>query len=284
MTAFVNIQSSLDIGIFEWEIKSVNHRYLDLSFRLPETLRFLESQFRTIVRSQVGRGKVECQLKFKSAIDAGQDIEINTSLVQGLLKAANRLATSELIPNDLSVNSILSWPGAIQINTGSMEQHAQTTLELFEKAISQFIEARKIEGSALKEHILTRLASLNSFIQASESLVETLSQELREKLQKRIKMLNIEVEHDRLEQEIVLMVMRADVREELDRLKTHVDEVERILNSKATQGRRLDFLMQELNREANTLGAKSESTLLTQHAIEMKVLIEQMREQIQNIE
>ncbi|MBA3537338.1 MAG: YicC family protein [Tatlockia sp.] len=284
MTAFARVQKQLDSGIFCWEIRSVNHRYLDVSFRLPEAYRFLETSLRAMMRGKLGRGKLECQLKFQDLTTGSQSMAVNESLVSGLIETGNRLAESKNLANDLSLTAILTWPGVVQITQSDLELQAKQAEQLFQEALTELIIVRKTEGLALQEHITLRLEKLESEIKSAKQLAVFNATQAKNKLLTRLSALQLEVENVRIEQEIAILLARMDVSEELDRLQSHLIEVSRNLKGAESSGRRLDFLMQELNREANTLSSKSDSVALTQSAVEMKVLIEQMREQIQNIE
>ena len=255
-----------------------------MSFRLPEAFRFLETSLRTMIRGKLNRGKLECQLKFQEIAGDNQPMLINESLVNGLIDAGNRLATSKDLANDLSLTSILAWPGVIQLTQTDIEALAKSAEQLFQDALTQLLAARKVEGLSLQEHIKNRLEKLSTEVIRARQEVVSHRDLARDKLMTRLNALEVEIDSGRIEQEIALMLTRLDVSEELDRLQTHIVEVTKILNCSEAAGRRLDFLMQELNREANTLSSKSDSVALTQSAVEMKVLIEQMREQIQNIE
>jgi uncharacterized protein (TIGR00255 family) len=284
MTAFARVQQTVSQGQFCWELKSVNHRYLDVSFRLPETLRFIEPQLRNLLRDKVSRGKLECQLKFQEISEDEQNLAINTGLLNSLLSLSAKLAQSHQLPHDLSVSQVLSWPGVMQAGAKDVTSLGEHACSTFAQAIDQLTQMRTTEGQALTAHIKSRLDELEQQVNRACSLVLEQSGQVKDKLLSRLQQIQIEVPETRLEQEIALILTRLDVTEELDRLKTHLSEVNRTLNCDRIAGRRLDFLMQELNREANTLSSKSDSVELTQSAIEMKVLIEQMREQIQNIE
>jgi uncharacterized protein (TIGR00255 family) len=284
MTSFARSQKQVGAGILCWEIRSVNHRYLDVSFRLPESFRFMETSLRGALRDKISRGKLECQLKYQDTTSDNQSMLINIGMVNALVDLSGQLSTSHHVANDLSVSHILSWPGVVQASQLDMEALSQQALEGFQEAIQQLAQARASEGSALKIHIESRLEALNMEVSHSKSIVASLTHQIKDKLLTRLHAVQIEVPEARVEQEIVMILARLDVSEELDRLETHIKEVGRALNCDKIAGRRLDFLMQELNREANTLSSKSDSVVLTQSAVEMKVLIEQMREQIQNIE
>lgn len=284
MTAFARTQKQLDTGHLCWEIRSVNHRYLDVSFRLPESLRYIENQLRLSLKDSLNRGKIECQLKFQDTSADNQSMLINIGMVNALVNASSQLAASHHLANDLSVSHILSWPGVIQSNQLDTDEMGQHATALFQQAIAQLCEMRATEGQALKDHVLGRLQSLSQEVSRAKSLVAENAIQTKDKLLTRLHMVQLEVPEPRVEQEIALILAKMDVSEELDRLQLHVQEVNRTLTCDNVAGRRLDFLMQELNREANTLSSKSDAIDLTQSAVEMKVLIEQMREQIQNIE
>jgi len=284
MTAFARVQKQIEVAHLCWEIRSVNHRYLDISFRLPESFRFIEPQLRNALRGCIHRGKLECQLKFQDTNSENKSMLINIGMVNALVDLGATLSSSHHLANDLSVSKVLAWPGMIQSPQCDMDDLADQTLALFDEAIAQLSQFRATEGSALKEHIEIRLKRLNDEVQLAKSLISTLAVTSKDKLLTRLHSIQLDVPEGRVEQEIALILTRLDVTEELDRLQTHCNEVKRALSSESSAGRRLDFLMQELNREANTLSSKSDSPELTKCAIEMKVLIEQMREQIQNIE
>ncbi len=284
MTAFSRVQNQVGPSLFCWELKSVNHRYLDVSFRLPESFRFLEANLRNLLRGQIQRGKLECQLKFNDLTADNQSMLINEGLLKALLDTGEKLAARQPLANDLTVSRVLSWPGVVQVSQPDIEALSGQVEQLFKEAVAQLQAARLIEGNVLKEYVRSRLHQLNVEVVQAREEVALISTHAREKLLGRLQELQLGVAEPRFEQEIALMLARLDVSEELDRLQTHIHEVERNLDSNEAVGRRLDFLMQELNREANTLSSKSDSAVLTLHAVQMKVLIEQMREQIQNIE
>ncbi|HIE3612774.1 TPA: YicC/YloC family endoribonuclease [Legionella anisa] len=284
MTAFSRVQKQIEEGHFCWEIKSVNHRYLDVSFRLPESFRFIEPQLRHLLRDKINRGKLECQLKFQDTSADNQSMLINIGMVNALVNLSGKLAESHHLPNDLGVSRVLSWPGVLQANIPDVEVLGEHALSLFHDAVEQLRQICTTEGSALKAHVEGRLSDLGQEIKKARSIVLMQTEQVKDKLLTRLHAVKLEVQEARVEQEIALILTRIDVSEELDRLQTHLDEVNRTLNCDKIAGRRLDFLMQELNREANTLSSKSDSVELTRSSVEMKVLIEQMREQIQNIE
>lgn len=284
MTAFARVQAQFDETGLCWEIRSVNHRYLDVSFRLPEAWRYLETELRALIRPEIFRGKLECQLKSSDKIITNNALTINEGLVDSLLKLTNQLAARKQLQNDTTLSSLLSWPGVVQVAAPDVEKLGQHVLQLFQEALAQLQIARAAEGESLKIHVQNRVTRLQQEISKTQLFVVTRASETRDRLLTRLNAMQLNVENARIEQEVALILTKMDVSEELDRLGTHVQEVAKVLASNEANGRRLDFLMQELNREANTLSSKSDSVELTQSAVEMKVLIEQMREQIQNIE
>ncbi|WP_419419165.1 YicC/YloC family endoribonuclease [Legionella sp. D16C41] len=284
MTAFARAQSQFDEIGFCWEIKSVNHRYLDVSFRLPEAWRFLETELRTIIRDYVSRGKLECQLKIIKQNLTEPGLMVNENLLDKLVNITQSLAASKLLPNDLTLSTLLAWPGIIQTAELDVEPFKQSVTQLFCDSLTILQQQRATEGTALKQHIQDRLQRLQEELNKATIVIKENIPQTRDKLLTRLKSLQLEVDNSRIEQELAIILTKLDVSEELDRLKLHCQEVNKVLNKDDAAGRRLDFLMQELNREANTLSAKSDNIDLTKSAVEMKVLIEQMREQIQNIE
>lgn len=284
MTAFARVQKELQNSNLCWEIKALNNRYLDLSFRLPEDFRFLETALRASLRGKINRGKLECQLKLKQHADANPSIKINEPFVNNLIATAEWLEKNKNIPNNLSLSSILALPGAFETEETKLDSLAKDIESLFIHTIDELVIIRKREGAALAEEIRARLVKLKVEVEKATKEVECHKNDMPTKLLAKIEEFQIEVDKSRLEQEIAFLLAKGDVSEELDRLNIHINEVEKALVSKEPAGRRLDFLMQELNREANTLSSKSDSSDLTKAALEMKVLIEQMREQIQNIE
>ncbi|MGZ5050464.1 MAG: YicC/YloC family endoribonuclease [Methylobacter sp.] len=284
MTAFAG--SEIEIGelTISCELRSVNHRYCDIGLRLPDRLRFAEADLRAAIAAKINRGKVECSLSYKKQAKNGQSLAINHDAVAALLAAAAGIEQQMMGPLSFSALDVLSFPGVQQEPEIDKEQYNQGIATLIQQALAQLLEAREREGAQLKLLVEERCAKMLEFAaQANKRLPEVLVL-LRNKMRDRIAELVAEPDYDRLEQELVLLAQKLDVSEELDRLVTHIHEVQRVLTQKEPVGRRLDFLMQELNREANTLGSKSADKEMTQIAIELKVLIEQIREQIQNIE
>jgi uncharacterized protein (TIGR00255 family) len=284
MTAFARQEQTTQWGAIVWEIRSVNHRYLETHFRLPENLRDLEPALREKLRESFARGKLEISLNFRPDTEKSQNFCVNTALVeqlgQALAEVQNTLGQNSS-PNPIE---LLKWPGVLQAAEVDYPQVKSIALTLFQQAIEQLQAMRKQEGDALKQIIEQRLNRVNEITAEIRTHLPNIMAQQKQKLQRRIDDAKAELEPGRLEQELVLLLQKADVDEELDRLLTHVVEVTRTLNQDNAIGRRLDFLMQELNREANTLSSKAIDTDVTQTAVELKVLIEQMREQIQNIE
>lgn len=284
MTAFGRAEGVIGGKVWCWELRSVNHRYLELSFKIPEVQRALEIELRKLVRSKIARGKVECFLRIDKSNEALGGLKINNSLVESLVSSAASLADNHHLANDLSVSQILSWPDVLEEPQDDFSCIKKDALRLFNAALDQLQAMRGSEGHELQEYIVKRLNAVEKEIEKSAKFATDNATIAKRKLLAKLNNLNDKVDGARLEQEIALMLTRLDITEELDRLKAHVKEVHATLGRKEPIGRRLDFLMQEFNREANTLSSKSDSIGLTNCAVEMKVLIEQMREQVQNIE
>ena len=284
MTAFSRQQIDKEWGSLTWEIRSVNHRYLETSVRLPESFRGLENSVREAIRKKLNRGKVECQLRFQST-EAGQtDLQINKELIEMLVQANIEIQKLTSTESQLSSAEILRWPGVIVDQNFDSEIIAAEALALFKIALDELISSRQREGDALKGFVIQRIESIREIVSSIREKMPEIISGQRKNLLGRLADLKAELEPTRLEQEIAILAQKADVDEELDRLDSHLSEVERVVASAGQKGRRLDFLMQELNREANTLSSKSIVVDTTLGAVELKVLIEQMREQIQNIE
>jgi len=283
MTAFARQNSTTDQGVLTVELRAVNHRYLDCGFKVPDILRALEPQLREVAGATLARGKIECLIRIQSQEEGGITLQLNTARLQALAAAvcevSSRMETAA--PTALEV---LQFPGICGAPEKSEEELHKATLQLFADAVKTLANNRQREGEKLAGLIVDRLKHVEAKVAATRAMVPQLRQQQRDKILARIAELDTEVDQGRLEQELVYLAQRADVDEELDRLDAHVDEVRRALDKGGPCGRRLDFLMQELNREANTLSSKSTTSGTTQHAVELKVLIEQMREQIQNIE
>lgn len=286
MTAFARQQSEQKWGSLVWEIRSVNHRYLETSFRLPDSLRHLEHKFRELLRSSLSRGKVEAQLKFLPSLSTNSTISINQDLLLQLKEASKQIQAALPDHTNPSTLDVLKWPGLIQEQEHELEAKKieEQALSLFESSLKALQAHRQREGAQLEELIEQRLDSISKIVDQLRTDMPKILQARREKLLEQFSNLEITLDPSRLEQEIVLLTQKADIEEEVDRLDTHVKEVKRNLSHTQPVGRRLDFLMQELNREANTVCSKAIVTDITLGAVDLKVLIEQMREQIQNIE
>lgn len=284
MTAFAGNETEIGDLTISCELRSVNHRYCDISLRLPDRLRFVEADLRSAITAKINRGKVECSLNYKKQAKNGQSFIINTDAVATLLAATNTIEQQMMGSLSFSALDVLAFPGIQQEPDIDKEQLSLGITTLVDQALAQLLEVREREGAQLKLLIEERCAKMLIFVVSAGKRMPEVLLLIRNKLKDRITELVAQPDFDRLEQELVLLAQKLDITEELDRLETHITEVLRVLNQKDPVGRRLDFLMQELNREANTLGSKSTDKEMTKIAIELKVLIEQMREQIQNIE
>jgi len=284
MTAFSRQQQEQEWGSLTWEIRSVNHRYLETSVRLPESFRGLENGVREAVRKRLTRGKVECALRFQSEAKISSDLHLNTKLIQQLVQANNEI--EKITGTSISLNNmeVLRWPGVIEEQDFDKTSIEKQALSLFSAALDDLVATREREGAELQGFIKQRIDSVREIVISIRNKMPEILAKQKQNILDRLADLQAELEPSRLEQEVSLLTQKADVEEELDRLDSHLNEVERVLGAKGQKGRRLDFLMQELNREANTLSSKSIVVETTVNAVELKVLIEQMREQIQNIE
>jgi uncharacterized protein (TIGR00255 family) len=284
MTAFSRQQQEQEWGSLTWEIRSVNHRYLETSVRLPESFRGLENGVREAVRKRLTRGKVECALRFQSEAKVSTDLHLNTKLIQQLVQANNEI--EKLTGTSISLNNmeVLRWPGVIEEQGFDKTSIEKQALSLFSAALDDLVATREREGAELEGFIKQRIDSVREIVISIRNKMPEILAKQKQNILDRLADLQAELEPTRLEQEVSLLTQKADVEEELDRLDSHLNEVERVLGTKGQKGRRLDFLMQELNREANTLSSKSIVVETTLNAVELKVLIEQMREQIQNVE
>jgi uncharacterized protein (TIGR00255 family) len=284
MTAFARSQSQGKSASIVCELRSINHRYLEMSMRLPDVLHELEVHLRERIRHHIKRGKIECSLRYQSNEAAGIEIVINTALVEKLCEATKTIAGVLKNPAATNPMDILRWPGVLQVEEVDLESIQNDVLQLVERTLENLVEARCREGEQLKELFLLRLAGMTQELTKVRARIPTILSGQRERLLGRFTDASLQFDTSRLEQELVLLAQKIDVTEEIDRLDTHIAEVNRILKQGGTVGRRLDFLMQELNREANTLGSKSIDADTTRSSVELKVLIEQMREQVQNVE
>lgn len=286
MTAFTRQQLDQDSGSLAWEIRSVNHRYLEVSVRLPESLRALENPVRDALRKRLSRGKVECQLRLQTeaADNSSGALQVNSALLDQVVQAAKAVGAVASDAAPLTTADLLRWPGVVSAPVVDSKALEADAMALFTVALDDFVATREREGVELAECVSQRVDSVRAIVANVRVMMPEILSKQREALLARVQDLGVELETGRLEQEVALLCQKADIDEELDRLGAHLNEVERVLASDEQQGRRLDFLMQELNREANTLSSKSIVVETTRSAVDLKVFIEQMREQIQNIE
>jgi uncharacterized protein (TIGR00255 family) len=284
MTAFARESIATDQGVLTVELRSVNHRYLDCSFKLPDALRALETSLREQAGAALARGKLDCLIRLQVHAAGPGELQVNTAQLDKLV-AATRLITDRLPEaRPASAIEILQFPGICDAAEQSDEALQKAAAGLFAKTLENLRENRLREGQKLAALVLDRLQQVEAAVTATRGLLPALMQQQHDRIVARVEELAVEIDRSRLEQELVHLAQKADVDEELDRLEAHVGEVRHTLEKGGPCGRRLDFLMQELNREANTLSSKSIASTTTQNAVELKVLIEQMREQIQNIE
>jgi uncharacterized protein (TIGR00255 family) len=283
MTAFARRELKADWGTAVWEVRSVNQRFLETYFRLPEQFKSMEPVLRERFRKQLQRGKVECSLRFVANDAAVGNLNLNESLAKQVMKAADWVQSHG---QSAGVNplDVLRWPGVISAEENDMDSIQAEVLAEFDLTLTDFIASRATEGSNLKAMIEQRLDGISGEVEKVTAHMPEVIKWQREKIQARFEDAKIELDPARVEQEMVMLAQKVDVAEELDRLLSHISETQKILKKGGAVGRRLDFMMQEFNRESNTLGSKSINTDITQSAVELKVLIEQMREQIANIE
>ena len=283
MTAFARNTVDFSWGSITCELRSVNHRFLEAGFRMPETLRQVEMSLREIARKKLTRGKVDISLQVALNNDDAT-VHIDMALAGRTIEIAQTLASELLNPAPISPLDIMRWPGVLTEQSVETENLHGAAIKTFTEAVDQLLEGRQREGEKLAEMIEERLCGIETQVAIVRENLPSILVHQRVRLNEKLENLRAQVDSDRLEQEMVIIANRADVDEELDRLAAHISEIRRVLKSQESIGRRLDFLMQELNREANTLGSKSIAGVTTQASVELKVLIEQMREQIQNLE
>lgn len=284
MTGFATAATELDAGALTLEIRSVNHRYLDLQLRVPDELRVLEPILRETISAQTGRGKVECRIGFAARTATNNPARINQHLLLQLSAWSSEVRT--IMPNaqELSVADVLRWNGVLENGSLPVDDVRATVLELLQLVLHDFAASRAREGDKLKDFLLQRVAEINTLCVAVAPRIPAAIKAYEEKLRVRLLEALGNSDDERLRQEISLFASKIDVDEELSRLRTHLAEVERVLGKGGSVGKRLDFLMQELHREANTLGSKSVDTEVSRASMDIKILIEQMREQVQNLE
>lgn len=284
MTGYARHEQAFAGEVLTWEARSVNHRFLEVSFRLPEPLRAAEAGLRTKAQQRLGRGKVDLTLRLERSADSAPALALNEPLLLRLQALADQVGTLTGQHQRLPVRELLRWPGVVEERAEPPPGLAEAAEAGLDALLSGLIEAREREGARLAEALAARCDGIEALASGIAGRMPALRTRQLERLHERVARLGVEVDEGRLEQELALLATRMDVAEELDRLQAHVAELRDILGREEPVGRRLDFLIQELNREANTLGSKSTDTEVTRDAVELKVLIEQMREQVQNVE
>jgi uncharacterized protein (TIGR00255 family) len=284
MTSYGRAESSGDWGEASCEIRSVNHRYLEMSLRVPEELRLLEQKIREKISAKLKRGKVDCNIRFTQPDASTNELPVNQELLSKVIETAEKTSAQLKSATPLNPLELLRWPGVLDKDVPDPEAISGPLLELIDQTLEAVIDTRQREGDKIKSMILERCDTTKEIVSNVREIMPTILNNLHDKLTQRVQELSTEIDNDRLEQELLLLSQKMDVAEEMDRLDAHIDEVVRVLGQKGPVGRRLDFLMQEMNRESNTLGSKSAHLDTTNSSVDLKVLIEQMREQIQNIE
>lgn len=284
MTAFARQSCDTRWGRLTIELRSVNHRYLEFSARLPDELRGLENELREQLRQCVKRGKLDCTLSLRTTTTSETAMPLDDKALTRLFAAIDNVASKTRHPVTINPMEVMRWPGILQTGEDELEALNKVVMEAFIEVLADLCAGREREGANLKQFLLQRCETINDELQELRTRLPEIRQGMRSRLTARLEEFIQQVDQNRLEQELVYMAQKMDVDEELDRITSHLDEVKRLLDHPDPVGRRLDFLMQELNREANTLSSKSVDKMMTRCAVEMKVLIEQMREQTQNIE
>ncbi|HEX7417616.1 MAG TPA: YicC/YloC family endoribonuclease [Steroidobacteraceae bacterium] len=284
MTGFARRETSGPWGTLACELRSVNHRYLEAGFRLPEELRAIEGELRQRLGRELKRGKVDCTVHYRPALGAERALMLDPETLERLLARIRELSAALPERHTVDVLEVLRWPGVIREEGAGTEPAVAALRTLFAETLAELGATRAREGERLKDLIEQRCRALTDYVAQVRTRLPEVQARVRSRLEERIAELGAQVDRERIEQEVVLMLQRLDVAEELDRLEGHITETRRVFGAAEPAGRRLDFLMQELNREANTLSSKSQDLGTTQVAVDIKVVIEQMREQVQNIE
>lgn len=283
MTAYASAEGQTSRGRLVWELRSVNHRYLELSFRMPEEFRALEGKLRELIEKRVSRGKLDVNLRYRGTPVSGK-LMLDAALLESLRQLEQEVAVALPTATPSSRFEVLAYPGLVVESDIDQASLFESALELFDKAMDDFIQTRSREGERLRAVMLDRLDAIAAVVVQVREWLPDIRQALRTRLETKLVDLKQPLDPGRLEQELLLYLQKLDVDEEIERLGSHIAEARQRLKSSEAVGRRLDFLMQEFNRESNTLGSKSVDTRTTQAAVELKVLIEQLREQVQNIE
>jgi uncharacterized protein (TIGR00255 family) len=284
MTGFARRETTGSWGTLVCELRSVNHRFLEAGFRLPDELRAAEGDLRARLARQLRRGKVDCTLTYRRPQGAASALDIDPAALERLMTAVEVVTRSVRESSTVNALDVLRWPGVLREEGASGEQLLAVTYAVFGATLEDLVAARAREGARLRELLEQRCTSLEELVAAVRTRLPEIQARVRARLDERLAELGAQVDRERLEQELALLLQRLDVDEELERLSGHIEEVRRVIGGSEPAGRRLDFLMQELNREANTLSSKSQDLETTRSAVDMKVLIEQMREQVQNAE
>ncbi len=286
MTAFANGDAQTPFGRFTCEMRSVNQRFLDVTIRQPDFLRKTEGEIRKLITNYLNRGKVEIFIKYYPNPDADiNELSINTPLLKQLLACGDEVNSQiENINTDLNTFDILKWPQLVIQSPKDTSELEHTTLNLIKQVAAKLLKARIREGESLKTVLLEKLNIISQTRDLVEQHIPEIQKNLKDRLMSKLEEIDVEHNEDRFEQELAMLLQKADIIEETDRLNTHITEIQRVIELDEPVGRRLDFLIQELHREANTIGSKSATILTSQSSINLKVAIEQMREQIQNIE
>lgn len=283
MTAYAQTETASELGTLSCEMRSVNHRYLELSLRLPEELRPLENFLRERVSQKLTRGKIDLSFRLRDGHKPGAVPQLNHAALEGY--AGLQQSVSGKFPGlQVSFTELLKLPGVLQESESSGDALLEAAKQQLESTLEEFIQARAREGGKLAAVILERLQGIEQIVQQTRAYMPEIRAALKARLEAKLADLNLPLDSGRLEQELVLNLQKIDVDEELDRLASHISEARRILNLPEAVGRRLDFMLQEFNREANTLGSKSVDSKTSKASVELKVLIEQIREQVQNLE
>ncbi|MFI4890307.1 MAG: YicC/YloC family endoribonuclease [Steroidobacterales bacterium] len=283
MTGFARRERQFPWGMLAWEVRTVNHRFLEIGMRLPEELRAAEADLRQAVSAAVRRGKVDCTLHFRPSITAAS-LDVDDNLLSSVLQRAQQVARLAGAAAHIDVMDVLRWPGIVRNETRDTAPMIEAAQALLADTLAELGRFRDSEGGRLQDALEQRCAGLLELATRVAQRLPEIRARMRTRLSERIAQMVAEIDQDRLEQELAILAQRLDVDEEIDRLRGHVVEIRKTFEAKEPAGRRLDFLMQELNREANTLSSKSQDIDTTRSAVDMKVLIEQMREQVQNIE
>ena len=284
MTAYGRVENSEGQNSISCEIRSVNHRYSEISIRLPEELRPLEQKIRDHISGKIKRGKIECNIRIEKHNAYDESLSINQDLLKNIIEAAKRINSDLSTSAPLDSLDLLRWPGVLEKSTLDVKEIDKLLFPLVNEAIDIVVDTRQREGEKIKKMLTDRCTKIKEIISNVKKQIPDILKNYRKKLIQRVQEISDELENDRLEQELLFLSQKADIEEEIDRLGAHVDEVVRVIDRKEPIGRRLDFLMQEMNRESNTLGSKSNHIYTSNASVELKVVIEQMREQIQNIE